>query len=402
MSDMPKYDSLSPTQISSLKLPHGELKLPAFLPDATVGVVRSLDAQDLEQCGIQALVMNAFHLMQRPGSSTVQALGGIHKMSGWQRPIFTDSGGFQAYSLIRANAKYGSISDKGLIFYPEGSQRKLKLTPEKTIQLQMSYGADLLFCLDDCTNAEDGLEVQEASVRRTIAWAKRCKAEFLRLLDQKGIDLSSEQRPLLFAVLQGGGSFELRRECAEALLAIGFDGYGFGGWPLDKDGNLLTDILAYTRSLIPAQFPMHALGIGHPANVVAAARMGYQLFDCAMPTRDARHGRLYTFNRELESLSEGSDLDWFSYVYAQDKKYIKSNQAIAPDCDALCCQRYTLGYLHHLFSINDTLYYRLATIHNLRFMVKLMQLLRKQLSQIDHGDSRESPQSIAQTESATI
>ncbi|AFY69324.1 tRNA-guanine transglycosylase, various specificities [Thalassoporum mexicanum PCC 7367] len=376
---MDEATSTITTSQNTLKLPHGELQLPAFLPDATVGVVRSLDAQDLEQCGIQALVMNAFHLMQRPGSSTVSALGGIHRMSGWQRPIFTDSGGFQAYSLIRANSKYGSISDRGLIFYPEGSQRKLKLTPEKTIQLQMGYGADLLFCLDDCTNAEDSLDVQEVSVKRTIAWAKRCKAEFVRLLEQKKIDLNSSDRPLLFAVLQGGGSFELRRECAEALLEIGFDGYGFGGWPLDQHGNLLTDILAFCRSLIPKQFPMHALGIGHPQNVLAVARMGYELFDCVMPTRDARHGRLYAFTRELDDLPEAMDSSWFSYVYAQDKKHIKANQAIAPFCDASCCQRYSLGYLHHLFNINDTLYYRLATIHNLRFMARLMELLRKNL-----------------------
>jgi len=358
----------------TLQLPHGELQLPTFLPDATLGVVRSVDSRDLEECGIQALVMNTFHLMQKPGSTTIESLGGLHIMSGWQHPIFTDSGGFQAYSMIRENAKYGSLTDKGIIFRPEGSDRKLQLTPEKTIQLQLSYGADLLFCLDDCTHVDDSLEIQHQSVKRTIDWAKRCKREFQRLIDQKGI--SKEQRPLLFAVIQGGGSFELRKQCAHELLAIGFDGFGFGGWPLDSKGNLLTDILAYTRELISPQFPMHALGIGHPANIVECFKLGYNLFDSALPTRDARHGRLYTFTNDNPSLLNSTDNNWFSYVYVQDKKYIKSKFPISFFCHGLCCSSYSLGYLNHLFHINDTLFFRLATIHNLNFMSQLTKYLQ--------------------------
>src|SRR5579863_1585458 len=137
---------------SSLQLPCGEVQLPAFLPDATLGVVRSVDSSDLERCGIQAVVMNTFHLMQRPGSSTISSLGGLHQMCGWRRPIITDSGGFQAYSLIRQNARYGSLSDRGITFQPDGSARKFHLTPEKSVQLQLSYGADLVICLDDCTH----------------------------------------------------------------------------------------------------------------------------------------------------------------------------------------------------------------------------------------------------------
>src|ERR1051326_5144538 len=169
---------------SSLRLPHGEVCLPAFLPDATLGVVRGVDSADLENCGIEALVMNGFHLMQRPGSSTVQALGGLHQMAGWQRPIVTDSGGFQAYSLIRQNPKYGSLNDKGITFQPDGAARKFFFSPEKTIQLQLSYGSDVVICLDDCTHVDDAQAEQELSVRRTIAWAKRCKQEFERLVAQ--------------------------------------------------------------------------------------------------------------------------------------------------------------------------------------------------------------------------
>ncbi|MCB0128214.1 MAG: queuine tRNA-ribosyltransferase family protein, partial [Caldilineaceae bacterium] len=225
--------------ISRLSLPHGDLPLPAFLPDATLGVVRAVDSVDLQNVGIAAVVMNTFHLMQHPGSSTVQALGGLHEMCGWPRPILTDSGGFQAYSLIRQNASYGRLTNNGITFQPDGAGRKFQLTPEKCIQLQMSYGADILMCLDDCTHVDDTPDIQHESVRRTIAWAVRCRQEYDRLVKEK--KLGESERPLLFGVIQGGGSETLRAECAEALLAIGFDGFGYGGWPLDAGGELLTD-----------------------------------------------------------------------------------------------------------------------------------------------------------------
>lgn len=357
-------------QYAEMQLPHGQIQMPVFMPDATLGVVRSVDADDLIGSEVQAVVMNTFHLMQRPGSSTIQALGGLHKMSAWQRPIITDSGGFQAYSLIQQNAKFGSMNDDGITFKPEGSERKFHLTPEKTIQLQLSYGGDVVICLDECTHVDAPLQMQETSVKRTIDWAKRCKKEFTRLVDRKR--LPAGQRPLLFAVIQGGGSFELRKRCANALLEIGFDGFGYGGWPLDGQGNLLTDIISYTRELVPLQFPMHALGIGHPNNMVECTKIGYGLFDSAMPTRDARHSRLYVF-----TTGTGLEDKWLAYVYVNDDKYFKADAPVSRFCDCLCCRNYSLGYLHHLFKINDTLFFRLATIHNLRFMTQLADRLRK-------------------------
>ncbi len=359
-------------QYGVLRLPHGQIAMPVFMPDATLGVVRSVDATDLVQCEIQSVVMNTFHLMRRPGSSTIQALGGLHKMSAWQRPIVTDSGGFQAYSLISQNAKFGSMSDDGITFKPEGSERKFHLTPEKTIQLQMSYGADVVICLDECTHVDAPYELQAMSVRRTIDWAKRCKKEFLHQVNQRHLPV--EQRPLLFAVIQGGGSLELRKRCASELLEIGFDGFGYGGWPLDAQGKLLTEIITYTRELVPAQFLMHALGIGHPINIVECTKMGYGMFDSAMPTRDARHSRLYTFTSPPET---GLEDKWLSYLYVNDDKCIKSDTPVSPYCDCLCCAHYSVGYLHHLFKINDPLFFRLATIHNLRFMTQLTGCLRK-------------------------
>jgi len=250
---------LSP--IRSLHIRGKTLELPVFMPDATYGYVRSLSSADLREVSLPILMMNAFHLMQKPGSTVINTLGGLHRMAAWSGLIMTDSGGFQAYSLIRQNAKFGSLGDKGIIFYPEASSRKLLLTPEKSIQLQMSYGSDILVCLDDCTHVNASRAEQEASVTRTLAWAARAKSSYLAQLRSR--KWSEEERPLIFAVIQGGGELDLRRRCAEGLLEIGFDGFGFGGWPLDEDSRLLTDILEYTRSLIPREFPIHALGIGH-------------------------------------------------------------------------------------------------------------------------------------------
>lgn len=337
-----------------------------------MGVVRALDAQDLEKAQVQALVMNTYHLMQRPGSSTIQALGGLHKMSGWDKPIFTDSGGFQAYSLIRENPKNGSLTDKGISFRRQGDGRKFQLTPEKTVQLQINYGADVVICLDEPTHVDEDLGAQQKAVERTVAWAERCKSEYQRLLVDKGIE--DDQQPKIFAVVQGGGSKELRKQCAEELLEIGFDGYGYGGWPLDKQGHLLTDILAYTRELIPTEFPMHALGVGHPEYVAACAYMGYELFDSALPTRDARRGRLYTFTVPDDLAGE-----WFKYLYINDEKHIKESNPVSGYCDCHSCTTYSRGYLHHLFKINDHLYHRLATLHNLRFMTQLEARLRASL-----------------------
>lgn len=357
-----------------MDLPHGRLELPVYLPDATYGMVRAVDAADLENCQVQALVMNTFHLMQKPGSSTIQALGGLHAMSGWSRPIVTDSGGFQAYSLIRQNPKFGRLDEHGLTFQPEGSDRKFQLTPEKSVQLQLSYGADIVVCLDDCTHVDASRAEQERSVERTVAWAGRCKREFDHLVTQKR--LKAERRPWLFGVIQGGAELDLRRQCAEALLPLGFDGFGYGGWPLDGEGNLLTEVVAYTRQLVPSHLPMHALGVGHPQNVQACYELGYGLFDSAMPTRDARHGRLYSFKRTADSPQAGLDGNWLSYVYINDERHIKADQPLSVGCDCLTCRRYSAGYLHHLFKMGDHLYFRLATIHNLRFMTELTGRLK--------------------------
>lgn len=357
--------------------PRGNIATPVFLPDATFGVVRSVDSADLRGVGINAVVMNTFHLMQRPGSAIVQSLGGLHHMTAWDGLIVTDSGGFQAYSLIRQNAKFGSITDKGIQFMPESGTRKYQLTPQKTIQLQMGYGSDVVICLDDCTHVDEDYNEQLTSVERTIRWAKLCKQEYTRQVGQK--KWADTIPPRIFAVVQGGGYKDLRKKCADALLEIGFDGYGFGGWPLDKENHLLAEIIGYTREVIPEQFPMHALGVGHPENVLACHKLGYDIFDSAMPTRDARHGRLFTFKKPPESADYGLTGDWFGYKYINDEAHIRADLPISEYCDCPCCSQYPIGYLHHLFKQGDTLFMRLATLHNLRFMALLCERIQKKV-----------------------
>ena len=322
---------------SALILPHGELPLPAYLPDATLGAVRAVDSRDLAACGIRGVVMNTFHLMQHPGSSTVQALGGLHAMSGWDGPILTDSGGFQAYSLIRQNARYGSLTDNGIVFRPEGGGRKLLLTPEKCIQLQFAYGSDILMCLDDCTHVDDDLAEQRLSVRRTIDWAARCRREYERQVRQR--KLGERERPLLFGVIQGGGSEELRAECASALLEIGFDGYGYGGWPLDAEGNLLENLLAYTRSLVPAQYPMHARAWAIPRawRPVSTPVTNSSIRRCP---RDARQGRLYTAGGGAPG--DASGFRYYLRDTSTSKTGVHWTNVRLPDLPTLF-----RGYLHH-------------------------------------------------------
>lgn len=345
-----------------LRTVHGSLALPCFLPDATRGVVRSLDSADLEACGIGVLMVNILHLSSHPGISTLKAADGIHAFMGWPHPVMSDSGGFQVFSLVSKDASLGSISSDGFSYRLSRESEKKHLSPEKCIRNQMRIGSDILFCLDHCTHPDQDTGMQRQSVRNTVRWAKKCKEEFERTVAMKSLD--ADTRPLLFAVVQGGEDRDLRRECADGLLEIGFDGYGFGGWPVDGAGNL-TEAVGWLRELIPTGFPLHALGVGKPGNIRKAAAMGYSMFDCVLPTRDARQGRIVV---RKES--------GFGYLHIRDEKLLKDDRPLEEGCDCPCCTRYGRAYLHHLFAIGDVLAMRLATMHNLRAYSRLMEEVR--------------------------
>lgn len=355
--------------LNELRLRHGTVALPAFFPDGTYGAVRCADAADLMDCRVPGLVMNSYHLLSKPGLRVLKHFNGLHAFSGWDGPIITDSGGFQVFSLIRENAKHGEIRKNEIIFRPEGGSEKLILSPEKCVAAQFTYGSDVMMCLDYCTHPDDSYETNALSVEITIAWAERCKREYERQLAMRRIP--EEQRPLLFAIIQGGGFFDLREACAQALVQIGFDGYGFGGFPVNGKGELVEDILAHTASLMPGDKPKYGMGLGKPDGVIKCCEMGYNLFDCVIPTREARHNRLYIFD------GDGDDPLSYRHCYILDDAHMRDTSPISKQCDCLTCRKYSRGYLHHLYKVGDSLAYRLATVHNLRFYTMLMERLQE-------------------------
>ncbi|MDO8570628.1 MAG: tRNA guanosine(34) transglycosylase Tgt [Candidatus Daviesbacteria bacterium] len=345
--------------IKTLKTNHGTVTLPSFFPDGTLGVVRGVDSIDLENAQVEGLVINTFHLMTNKIDQKIKKFKGIHGFMNWQRSVITDSGGFQVMSLVHDHPEMGKISDQGITFKWNGE--KILLTPEKSIEFQLKLGTDIAIVLDDCVRPEMGLEDQKKSVERTISWAKRSKTEFDLLASQ---GTSGKAKPLLFSVVQGGNNKKLRKYCAEELIQIGFDGYCFGGFPV-QNGKFLSEIVGYVAKLLPDDKPKYALGVGKPENIVECVQFGYQIFDCVIPTREARHQKLY-----IHEGKSYSNINIGRGIYVQDKNPISKN------CDCHTCKNFSRAYLHHLFKIKDSSAFRLATIHNLRFYSMLMEALK--------------------------
>ena len=362
--------------MKSTNLIHGKVKLPAFFPDGTYGSVKSIDFKDLMDCKIDGIVMNTFHLYTKSNASIIKKHGGINLYGNFQQPILTDSGGFQVFSLLRENKNYGQIRENNIIFRPNQNSKKIIFSPEKCIQMQFALKSDILMCLDYCTHPEDDYSIQKKSIETTIRWAKKCKMEYE--LQLKNYQYNIENRPMLFAIIQGGNDHKLRKYCADSLCALGFDGYGFGGWPIDNSGALTTDILQYTAELMPYDKIKYAMGIGRPEEIISCVDMGYNLFDCVIPTREARHQRLYVYNSENIQAIDIREKDFYSYLYILDDKYINDTMAVSSSCDCFCCNNYSKSFLRHLFKVNDPLALRLASIHNLRFYSILMELLQNE------------------------
>ncbi|NCB48913.1 MAG: tRNA guanosine(34) transglycosylase Tgt [Clostridia bacterium] len=346
--------------LTKLKIKNHEIDLPIFCPDATRGVVRSLTSKELEEEKVDGVIVNTWHLHLRPGEEKIAQFGGIAKLMDYHGLIISDSGGFQVFSLFQKDPEYGRITDEGLVTYTgKTKQHKVLFTPENSIQMQFALGSDIMICLDDFTPPNADEKRIKQSVARTVAWAKRCKVEFEKQCLERG--LTAATRPHLYGVIQGHLDKAARKDCAEQLLKIGFDGYGLGGWLFNEDGTLNLDICAYNASLTPDNLPRYALGVGKGVDVEKLYRMGYTIFDCVLPTRDARHGRLYNDD---------------GYLYIDKKIYELDEKPLSANCDCQTCRRYSRAYLHHLFKIGDSAFYRHATCHNLRFYTRLCERLR--------------------------
>jgi queuine tRNA-ribosyltransferase len=357
----------------NLQIKNSNIKFPIFLPDATRGISKHLDSEDLVNHSVRGVVVNTFHLKHTPGVEALRKAGGIKKFMNYNGLVVSDSGGWQVFSLIHRNDKnMGHISKNGVVFELYG--KKELFTPEISIRTQFDIGADIIICLDDFVPPKASYEETKKVVERTVNWAKKSKEEFDRIVNKKKI--AKNDRPLLFSVIQGGDYKDLRKECAMQLTKIGFDGYGFGGYAVDNETHKLDlEISEYIADLIPDTSYRFALGVGRPDDIAALHKMGWEMFDCTLPTRDARHKRLYVFSKNPLEIDFETDTEFYSYIYINKSMYKNDFAPVSEHCDCLTCKNYSRAYLHHLFKIKDGTALRLATIHNLRFYTRLIELL---------------------------
>ncbi|MDD2766982.1 MAG: tRNA guanosine(34) transglycosylase Tgt [Candidatus Moranbacteria bacterium] len=367
----------------------GSLQTPFFMPDATRATVRGLSSDTLTQIGLEALVVNTYHLMLQPGASLVEKAGGIHSFMHWDKPVLSDSGGYQVFSLIHKNPELGRITEEGAEFRSIIDGSKHLLTPERAIQIQFDLGVDMMVCLDDPRPNEASEQDIIEAVDRTIRWAQRCRDEFDRQILVRG--LNNETRPMLFGVVQGGMMVGERKRCADGLIEIGFDGYGLGGRHVDTEGKFLGELMASLASFIPEDKVRFALGVGKPEDIVRLYAVGWDMFDCVIPTREGRHGRLFlwkskntNFNpptsgtkikQNIKAYNEEDD-SFYTTINIHNEQFTEDFTPVDATCDCTLCTQYTRAYLKHLFRVEESLGFQLASEHNLRFYMKLMEKLR--------------------------
>ncbi len=357
-------------RVGKIKTRNGEVNTPFFMPDATRGFVKMLNNSDLEKVGMGPMVVNTYHLYLQPGIETIIKAGGVHKFMNWGKPLLSDSGGYQIFSLIHKNPNMGKITDEKVIFKSMLDGRKHELTPEKSIQIQFDLGVDMMVVLDDVTPVSYSDKKLKIAVERTLMWARRCKIEYEKQIKERKIE--KNQRPLIFGVIQGGKNAALRKYCAEELVKLDFDGYGFGARHVDENGDLMEDMVRETAMMIPENKLRFALGVGTPRDIVKFVDWGWDMFDCVIPTREGRHGRL--FIRKHDDFSKS---DFYETININNEKFKEDFLPVDANCDCELCQNHTKSYLRHLFVSKDSLGMRLAAIHNLKFYLDLMNELKK-------------------------
>tara|TARA_Y100000310_G_scaffold133771_1_gene132743 strand:+ start:3002 stop:4105 length:1104 start_codon:yes stop_codon:yes gene_type:complete len=353
----------------------GKIPLPVFFPDATRAVLRTLDSTDISNTKTPGILVNTFHLYMYLPIKTLQKYGGIREFMSWDGGIISDSGGFQVMSIAKKDNHKRAVTDDGVRFALTG-QKKTLFSPEDSIAYQMKLKSDMVVVLDDFTDKKANKNVARDTVERTILWAKRSKIEFEKQC--KKLKLSENERPYLLGVVQGGDHLDLRKECLERLVEIGFDGLGYGGWPIQDDGTFNYDVAKVIAEYAPKNYLLYGLGVGKPDEVRNLVRMGYTIFDCVLPTRDARHKRLYVYNANSIDEIDINEDKFYSYYTPNKEKYHEDTSPVSTACDCTLCTKYTRGYLAHLFKIGDSTAFRLATIHNLRFYSILMEKLKKE------------------------
>ncbi len=354
----------------------GKVVLPAFFPDATRAVLKTLDSEDIKNTKTPGILVNTYHLYRELGQKVLAKHGGVREFMAWDGAVISDSGGFQVLTLAKAATKKGSVSDQGVTFRPSKG-KKIVFTPEKSIRFQMILRPDMVVVLDDFTEPKASYKKAKETVDRSVLWAKRSKQEFMRICQKEG--LGESRRPYIMAVVQGGDFLDLRAECAKRLTEIGFDGFGYGGWPLTPEGEFNYEVAQCIVENSPQDYFFFGLGIGKPEEIRGCVDVGFNMFDCVLPTRDARHKRLYVYEANSINQINIRKPKFYSFFTPDKEKYYQDDQPVSQACDCLLCTKYTRAYLAHLFRIEESTALRLATIHNLRFYSLLMEKIRAEL-----------------------
>jgi queuine tRNA-ribosyltransferase len=353
-----------------LHTPHGVVETPTFMPVGTAGTVKGMTQEQLEALGVQMLLANTYHLYLRPGHEVIRDLGGLHRFMGWPHPILTDSGGFQVMSL----KGLGRVTEDGVWFRSHLDGSSHFLTPERAVEIQLALGADIIMALDECVEYPASHETLLRAVRLTGRWARRAKNFYTgQQAPTDGRDSQTLQsakpnpdlripKPALFGIVQGGTDKGLRRESTEELLEIGFEGYALGGLSVGEPKGETYEVAEFTAGLLPAERPRYLMGVGTPEDLVECVAQGMDLFDCVMPTRNARNGCVFT--------SEGK-------LVIKNARYARDNQPLDPACECSVCRRYSRSYLRHLFVAGEMLAGILATHHNLYFYLDTMRKIRQ-------------------------
>ena len=332
-----------------LTLRHGVVETPIFMPVGTYGTVKAMAPRDLHDVGAQIILGNTFHLMLRPGDEAIEAYGGLHRFMGWDRPILTDSGGFQVWSL----GGLRKLREEGVTFASPIDGARVELTPERSMEVQRRLGSDVVMIFDECTPWPADHETARISMERSLRWAARSRSAH------------ADNPSALFGIVQGGMYDDLRRRSLDGLQEIGFDGYAIGGLSVGEPKAEMLSVLDGLAPVLPQTSPRYLMGVGTPADLVEGVARGIDMFDCVMPTRNARNGHLFT-----EA----------GVIKLKNAKHRGDETPVDPTCDCYTCEHFSRGYLHHLQRCNEMLGGQLSTIHNLRYYLRLMARLREAIA----------------------
>ncbi len=341
---------------------HGIVNTPVFIPVGTQGTVKTLSPRELEEARVEMILSNTYYLFLRPGVEVIEKAGGLHKFMGWDRPIISDSGGYQVFSL----ADLRKITQEGVEFQSHIDGARHFLSPERIIDIQVSLGSDIIMCFDECTPYPCERDYAQQSMELTLEWARRCKKEF----DEQ---TSSPNPQCLFGIVQGGMHKDLRKRSAEESMRIEFEGYAIGGLSVGEPQDLRNEVLEFTTPLLPEDRPRYLMGIGQPQEIWEAVEKGIDMFDCAMPTRNARNGQVLT--------STGK-------VVIKNAQYKEDFGPLDPECQCYTCRHFSRAYLCHLFRAGEILALRLNTLHNTHFMVKLFKQIRQAIEKDRYEEAK--------------